>query len=67
MKRIEANPRETWDEEDGYCLWWKFPVVEPPHVGDMRDYDFPDDVTHWTPIEVPDAPNDTEKENEHGQ
>lgn len=44
------RPREEWDEGDGPVLWWKLPVCEPPYVGDPREDDFPEYVTHWTPI-----------------
>lgn len=44
------RPRADWGEEDGPVLWWKLPVCEPPWVGGANDDDFPDYVTHWTPI-----------------
>lgn len=50
------RPREEWCEEDGSVLWWKFPVVEPPYLGSTTDEDFPDYVTHWTRIPIPEAP-----------
>jgi hypothetical protein len=37
-------------------MWWKFPITEEPYVGTPLDDDFPDHVTHWTPIPVPDEP-----------
>lgn len=46
------RPRETWDEDDGPALWWMFPVSEPPYAGTPLDDDFPDYVTHWTPLPV---------------
>lgn len=50
--RVYTTPRkrDDWDEGDGPVLWWRFPVCEPPYVGDPRDDDFPEYVTHWTPI-----------------
>ena len=48
-----AEEREEWAEEDGPVLWWKFPLCEPPYVGTPLDDDFPDYVTHWTPILEP--------------
>jgi hypothetical protein len=47
--------REDWDESDGVVLWWTLPLREPPYVGDLRDDDFPEYVTHWTPIPTPDV------------
>ncbi len=50
----QARPHHEWCEKDGPVLWWRFPVVEPPYVGDPREDDFPGEyVTHWTPIVVP--------------
>lgn len=48
--------REDWTEEDGSVLWWRFPICEAPYVGTPFDDDFPDCVTHWTRIDVPDEP-----------
>lgn len=45
--------RDSWDEDDGSVLWWRFPIVEPPYVGTPLDDDFPDYVTHWTRIVLP--------------
>jgi hypothetical protein len=45
---------DAWNEEDGDVLWWAFPVVEPPYCGSPLADDFPDYVTHWTRILVPD-------------
>lgn len=56
VEAFEAQPRETWDEDDGPALWWKFPVKEPPYSGTPLDDDFPDYVTHWTHILTPRAP-----------
>jgi len=52
----DAIPRDDWDHDIGPALWWKFPVNEPPYVGSPLDEDFPDYVTHWTRILVPDEP-----------
>lgn len=51
-----AQPLESWHEDDGAALWWKFPVVEPPYSGSPLSEDFPDYVTHWTRIVVPGEP-----------
>lgn len=50
---ITPNPIETWHEDIGPCLWWKFPVEEEPYVGSPLDLDFPSYVTHYTPIFIP--------------
>lgn len=52
---LKAKPFAFWSEEDGPVLWWKFPVEEPPYVGSPLDDDFPEYVTHWTAIEVPEG------------
>lgn len=52
-----ARPLDDWHEGDGEVLWWKFPIAEPPYLGSPLDDDFPDYVTHWTPLVVPDEPN----------
>lgn len=53
---VRARPLDDWAEEDGAVLWWSFPLREPPYVGSPLDDDFPDYVTHWTPISVPEEP-----------
>lgn len=47
---------EDWGEDYGDCLWWKFPIEEPPYCGSPLDYNFPDYVTHFTRLIVPDEP-----------
>jgi hypothetical protein len=49
-----AIPGEQW-HEDGYgtCLWWRFPIEEPPWCGDPRDGDWPGYHTHFTRISIP--------------
>ena len=47
---------EEWNEDDGDCLWWSFPVVEAPYCGSPLDCNFPKDVTHFTKIVVPQNP-----------
>lgn len=44
---------EEWNEEYGDCLWWRFPVEEPPYCGSPLDCDFPRDVTHFTRFVIP--------------
>lgn len=51
--RMVARPIAEWHEDMGPKLWWRFPVVEPPYVGDPRWEDFPDHYTHWTDMPVP--------------
>lgn len=52
-----ALPADTWSEKDGYVLWWKFPISEPPYVGTPLCEDWPQEYyTHWTPLNVPTAP-----------
>lgn len=68
----KALPLSEWHEDIGNVLWWKFPIDEPPYVGTPLDFGekipvaggvgfefvggFPDYVTHWTPIELPEEP-----------
>lgn len=49
----EPQPLENWHEDLGDCLWWSFPIEEPPHVGSPLDENFPDYVTHFTRIIFP--------------
>ena len=48
-----AIPGEQWHEDDGACLWWRFPIEEPPWSGDPRGDDWPGYHTHFTPIVCP--------------
>lgn len=52
---LTAKSIDVWHEDIGSVLWWRFPVEEEPYVGSPLDDDFPDYVTHWTPIEVPES------------
>jgi hypothetical protein len=54
---IVLSPRSDWCEKFGAVLWWKFPVVELPYLGSPLDEDFPEYVTHWTFILLPDDPS----------
>lgn len=56
LAAINPRPLDEWTEEDGPVLWWSFPVCEPPYVGDPLYDDFPDGVTHWTKLLVPEEP-----------
>ena len=55
---VSVRSIDEWDESDGFCLWWRFPVEEPPFVGSPLDSDWPGYHTHFTRIVVPDAPAD---------
>lgn len=50
---IKPLPLEEWHEDDGDCLWWFFPIGEPPYCGSPLDEYFPDYVTHFTRILTP--------------
>lgn len=50
-----AFRREDWHEEDGFVLWWVFPICEPPIVRDPRA-GLSVRYTHWTRIDVPEQP-----------
>jgi hypothetical protein len=50
---------EQWHEDDGDCLWWRFPIEEPPWYGNPRDDEWPGYYTHFTRIVFP-LPQDGE-------
>lgn len=50
-----AYPIDSWHEGEGPVLWWFFPVTEAPYVGTPLDDDFPEGVTHWTKLDVPEG------------
>jgi hypothetical protein len=54
---LVAIPGEQWHEGDGPCLWWRFPINEPPWSGDPRDDDWPGYHTHFTRIACPVLPS----------
>lgn len=56
LAAITPRPLDEWHEDYGPMLWWRFPVEEPPYAGSPLDEDFPDYVTHWTKILVPEDP-----------
>lgn len=33
----EPRPIEEWGEDYGDCLWWRFPIEEPPYCGNPLD------------------------------
>ena len=45
-----ARPLNEWHEDYGDCLWWKFPIEEPPYCGSPLCEDWPEYHTHWTPL-----------------
>ena len=56
---IMAQPADEWCEEYGDCLWWSFPIEEPPYLGTPISWDrhgdptVPDECTHFTRIYLP--------------
>jgi len=56
---IIAIPADNWDEDYGDCLWWSFPIEEPPHLGSPVSFDkygnetIPKWCTHFTRIFMP--------------
>lgn len=52
-KAFKPRPLEEWGEDVGDCLWWKFPIEEPPYCGSPLDENFPDYVTHFTRLIIP--------------
>lgn len=53
-KKVKARLAKHWDEDLGDCLWWDFPVEEPPYCGTPLDDDFPKYKTHFTELHIPD-------------
>jgi len=49
----EPKPIEEWGEDYGDCLWWSFPIEEPPYCGTPLDCNFPNHVTHFTRLILP--------------
>lgn len=54
----EPKPIDEWDEDYGDCLWWKFPIEEPPYCGSPLDKEWEDDnydsyYTHFTRLVIP--------------
>lgn len=52
----KCYPLSEWHEDDGFVVWWKFPVEEPAWIGTPNDDDWPGYHTHWTahpPIPTP--------------
>jgi hypothetical protein len=53
-QKVKARLAKHWDEDLGDCLWWDFPVEEPPYRGTPLDDDFPKYKTHFTELHIPD-------------
>ncbi|EGO8521637.1 hypothetical protein ELZ33_04125 [Enterococcus faecalis] len=53
-QKVKARLAKHWDEDLGDCLWWNFPVEEPPYCGTPLDDDFPKYKTHFTELYIPD-------------
>lgn len=51
-----AHPGESYHDDHGFVLWWRFPINEPPWVGTPNCEDWPGYHTHWTPL--PPAPTE---------
>lgn len=51
----EPKPIDQWGEDYGDCLWWSLPIEEPPYCGTPLDSNFPNYVTHFTRLIVPQA------------
>ncbi|WP_346905924.1 hypothetical protein [Clostridium sp.] len=49
----EPKPIGEWGEDYGDCLWWSFPIEEPPYCGTPLDCNFPNYVTHFTRLVLP--------------
>lgn len=52
-----AEHRDLWCEDYGACLWWVFPIAEPPYSGTPLDCDWPGYHTHFTRITCPELPS----------
>lgn len=53
---LHARKLDDWHEGIGDVLWWRFPINEPPYCGSPLDDDWPGYHTHFTKIEIPEAP-----------
>lgn len=56
---IVAIPADEWQEDDLDCLWWSFPIEEPPYLGSPISFNqhgeptVPKWCTHFTKIPIP--------------
>ena len=60
-QKVKARLAKHWDEDLGDCLWWDFPVEEPPYCGTPLDDDFPKYKTHFTDLHIPDEVEQEQK------
>lgn len=59
-----AKRLADYHEDLGAVLWWVFPISEPPYCGSPSDLDWPGYHTHWTPLILPELP-EQKGEEEH--
>lgn len=53
-QKVIAYQADKWYEDMGDVLWWEFPIREAPYCGTPLDDDFPEYMTHFTKIKLPD-------------
>lgn len=53
-QKVIAYQADKWHEDMGDVLWWEFPIREAPYCGTPLDDDFPEYMTHFTKINLPD-------------
>ena len=58
MEKQIPLPLEEWSEDYGDCLWWRFPIDEPPYCGNPLDSEwqekkYGDYYTHFTRLIIP--------------
>jgi len=58
LERQIPQPIEDWSDDDGDCLWWKFPIEESPYCGspldlEWREKNYDGYYTHFTRLTVP--------------
>jgi hypothetical protein len=64
LKTPVARPFSEWNEDLHSVLWWRFPIAEPPYVGQPNDSDWPftpeeESALGWTRLTIPAAVPDT--------
>lgn len=55
---VDNRPRpiEKWHEDMGDCLFWVFPIQEPPYCGTPLSDDFKEGYyTHFTMLPIPEG------------
>lgn len=58
---VKAKLAKHWNEDLGDCLWWNYPIEEPPYCGTPLDDDFPKYKTHFTELYIPDEVEQEQK------